>query len=164
MNRLATAAVGRVADTLALANLDAGFRVVGSGGAHALLDLASHGKESLLDIASVLGRSLEEGNAQAVGEFLWTLLASRWRIFMAEGVSCDGTSTRFRNDPIITYLGHGVLDNLLVGHIALVTNKELVHAFGGITVDFLEPLLNIVEGVHVGNIVDDADAMGTTVV
>lgn len=45
-------------------DVDTGFRVVGGdGAAHALLDLAGHGKESLLDIAGVLGRGLEEGDA-----------------------------------------------------------------------------------------------------
>lgn len=67
---LTAAAVGRVTDTLALANVHAGFRVVGSRGAHALLDLASHGQESLLNVAGVLGGSLEEWDAQAVSEFL----------------------------------------------------------------------------------------------
>jgi hypothetical protein len=55
---------------LALADLNAGFRVVGSRGTHALLDLSGHGQEGLLDIAGVLGRGLEEWDAQAVGEFL----------------------------------------------------------------------------------------------
>lgn len=66
------AAAGRVVgDAVAGGDVDAGFRVVGGdGAAHALLDLAGHGKESLLDVASVLGGGLEEGNAQAVGELL----------------------------------------------------------------------------------------------
>lgn len=66
------AAAGRVVgDAVTGGNIDAGFRVVGSdGAAHALLDLAGHGKESLLDVAGVLGGGLEEGNAQAIGELL----------------------------------------------------------------------------------------------
>jgi len=32
--------------------------------------LAGHGEEGLLDVASVLGGGLEEGYAEAVGEFL----------------------------------------------------------------------------------------------
>lgn len=55
---------------MALANLHTGLGVVGGCGTHALLDLAGHGQERLLDVASVLGRSLEERNAQAVGELL----------------------------------------------------------------------------------------------
>ncbi|KAK1253912.1 hypothetical protein MKX07_001989 [Trichoderma sp. CBMAI-0711] len=65
-----SAAAGRVADALALADVHAGFRVVGRRGAHALLDLASHGQESLLNVAGVLGGGLEEGDAQAVSELL----------------------------------------------------------------------------------------------
>lgn len=55
---------------MTLANLYAGLGVVGSSGTHALLDLPGHGQESLLDVAGVLGRGLEEGNTQAVGELL----------------------------------------------------------------------------------------------
>lgn len=69
--RLAAGAAGGRADALAGANLDAGFRVARRRGAHALLDLARHGEERLLDIAGVLRRGLEEGDAEAVGEFLF---------------------------------------------------------------------------------------------
>lgn len=55
---------------MALADLYAGLGVVGGGGAHTLLDLPGHGQEGLLDVAGVLGRGLEEWNAQAVGELL----------------------------------------------------------------------------------------------
>ena len=47
---------------LALADLDCGL-VVDGGVAHALLDLAGHGEEGLLDVARVLGRRFEEGDA-----------------------------------------------------------------------------------------------------
>lgn len=63
-----------------------------------------------------------------------------------------------------THLGNGILDDLLVGHIALVADKELVDALGGVTVDLLQPLLNVVESVHIGHVVDDADAVSATVV
>jgi hypothetical protein len=71
---LTTAASGSRLNTLALTNLDGGF-VVDSSGAHALLDLSSHGQEGLLDVACVLGRCLEEGDSDTVGEFLlWSAL------------------------------------------------------------------------------------------
>lgn len=62
------------------------------------------------------------------------------------------------------YLCHGVLDYLLVLHIALVADEQLVDALGGVTVNLLEPLLDIVERVHVGHIVHHADTVGATVV
>lgn len=62
------------------------------------------------------------------------------------------------------YLCHGVLDHLLVGHIGLVAHQQLVDALCGISVNLLEPLLHVVERVHVGDIVDDADAVGASVV
>jgi len=52
-------------------DVDARFRVVGGdAAAHSLLDLTSHCQESLLDVAGVLGRGLQEGDSEAVGEFL----------------------------------------------------------------------------------------------
>ncbi len=63
-----------------------------------------------------------------------------------------------------TYLGDLVVDYLLLRHIALVADEQLVDALGRIPVDFLQPLLDVVERVHVGHIVDDADAVGAAVV
>lgn len=62
------------------------------------------------------------------------------------------------------HLGNCVLDHLLVRHIALIAYKELVDALGGISINLLEPLLDVVEAVHIRNIVDDANAVGATVV
>ena len=67
-------------------------------------------------------------------------------------------------EAVWTHLGNGVLDDLLVGHIGLVADQQLVDALGCVAVDLLEPLLHVVERVHVGDIVDDADAVGATVV
>lgn len=66
---LAAAAGAAGLHALALADLHSGL-VVDGGVAHALLDLAGHGQKGLLDIAGVLGRGLEEGNAEAVCELL----------------------------------------------------------------------------------------------
>lgn len=66
---LAAAAGAAGLHALALADLHGGL-VVDSGVAHALLDLAGHGEEGLLDVAGVLGGGLEEGDAEAVCEFL----------------------------------------------------------------------------------------------
>lgn len=63
-----------------------------------------------------------------------------------------------------TYLCHGVFHNLLVLHIALVADEQLVDALGGVSIDLLKPLLDIVERVHVRHIVHDTDAVGATVV
>lgn len=64
----------------------------------------------------------------------------------------------------LAHLCDGVLNDLLVSHIALVTDEQLVDALGGVSVNFLQPLLHIVEGVHIGDIVDNADTVGATVV
>ena len=132
-------------------DVDVGFRVVGGdAAAHALLDLASHGQEGLLDVAGVLGRRLEEGDTKTVGEFLGGKVSCTFELAMTQHPRA--------------YLGHCVLDNLLVRHIALVAHEQLVDALGGVPVDLLQPLLDVIEAVHVGDVVDNADAVGTAVV
>ncbi len=46
-----------------------------------------------------------------------------------------------------TYLGRGVVDDLLGGQIALVADEKLVDILSGVTVDLLEPLLDVREGL-----------------
>jgi len=58
----------------------------------------------------------------------------------------------------------GVLNHLLVRHIGFVADQQLVDTFGCIAVNLLQPLLDVFERIHVGDIVDDADAMGATIV
>lgn len=62
------------------------------------------------------------------------------------------------------YLSDRVLDHLLIRHITLVAYEKLVDTFGGIAVNFLKPLLHVVEAIHVGDIVDDADTVSPAVV
>lgn len=57
-----------------------------------------------------------------------------------------------------------VLNLTLVNQIGLVSDQELVHILAGIAVNLLQPLLNVVEGLLVGDIVDDDDTMSSTVV
>ena len=56
--RLAAAAIRAAGNSVAGTDLYVGLRVVRCRGAHTLLDLASHRKESLFDVAGVLGRCL----------------------------------------------------------------------------------------------------------
>lgn len=70
---LAAAATGPALHALTLTDGDGGLSV-GSCSTHTFLDLTGHGKESLLDIGGALGRGLEERNAEAVCELLWTML------------------------------------------------------------------------------------------
>ena len=62
------------------------------------------------------------------------------------------------------HLSHSVLHHLLVRHIALVAYEQLVDALSCIAVDLLQPLLDVVERVHIGHIVDNANTVGATVV
>jgi len=43
------------------------------------------------------------------------------------------------------HLSCGVVNNLLCSQVALVSDKKLVHVFARIAIDFLQPLLDIVE-------------------
>lgn len=70
---LTAAAARSRLNALAATDLYRGL-VVGSGCAHPLLDLASHGQEGLLDVAGVLGGRLQEWDAEAVSEFLRKLV------------------------------------------------------------------------------------------
>lgn len=56
-----------------------------------------------------------------------------------------------------------VLDDLLLGEIALVADKQLVHAFRRVSVDLLQPLLDVGERVVVCHIVNDDDAVSPSV-
>jgi len=99
-----------------------------------ILDLLGHCQESLLNVGSVLRRSLEEGNVQLISEFLndQTSITANTRY---------ATSTNLRN---------AVLDDLLAGEVGLVANEELIHAFRGVTINFLEPLFHVGESVCKG--------------
>src|SRR5690242_15823471 len=81
--RLAAAATGAALDALALPDGDCGLGVGGCG-THALLDLAGHGQEGLLDVGGALCRRLEEGNAEAVCEFLGSVRCTGFLLHMDE--------------------------------------------------------------------------------
>lgn len=156
--RLAAAACGSRLDTLALANLHGGL-VVDGGRSHALLDLSGHCQECLLDIRCVLGGSLEEGDSEAVGEFLWS------RNDKGEKPASNPRSRCPKDRAWVdAYLCHGVLYHLLVLHITLVADEQFVDTLGGVSVNLLEPLLDVVERVHVGHIVHHANTVSATVV
>lgn len=150
-SRLAATTAGRGRDAVARADLNTWLGVCCSLGTHTLLDLTCHGQERLLDIGCVLGRSLKERNAEAVSKLLLYVRNAKRKI---------NNQCRFK----ATYLRHGVLNHFLIRHIALVTDKQFVDALGGIAIDLLEPLLDVVERIHVRYIVDNADTMSTTVV
>lgn len=63
----------------------------------------------------------------------------------------------------VLHCGGGV-DHLFRLQITLVANEQLVDVFARVALDFLEPLLHIVERFLVCAIVDDNDAVRTSVV
>lgn len=63
-----------------------------------------------------------------------------------------------------THLSHCVFDNLLVFHIALVANQKLVYSLSSVAINLLQPLLDVVEGVHVRHIINHANTVRSSVV
>lgn len=61
-------------------------------------------------------------------------------------------------------LGHLSVDNLLGHEIALVSDEELVDVVRGVLLNLREPLLHVVEALHIGDIIDDSNAVGAAVV
>jgi len=61
-------------------------------------------------------------------------------------------------------LGRGVVNNLLVSQVTLVANQQLIDVLAGVAINFLQPLFDIVEGLLVGDVVDDNDTVGAPVV
>ena len=64
----------------------------------------------------------------------------------------------------MTHLCNRVVHDLLIRHIALVSYKQLVYALCSVAIDLLKPLLDIIERVHVCHIVDNTNAVCTTIV
>lgn len=62
------------------------------------------------------------------------------------------------------YLCDSVLHHFLIRHVALVAHEQFVDALSGVSVNLLQPLLDVVERVHVRHIVDDADAVSSPIV
>eukprot|EP00531_Pseudo-nitzschia_arenysensis_P013583 CAMPEP_0116145440 /NCGR_PEP_ID=MMETSP0329-20121206/16591_1 /TAXON_ID=697910 /ORGANISM="Pseudo-nitzschia arenysensis, Strain B593" /LENGTH=178 /DNA_ID=CAMNT_0003641039 /DNA_START=390 /DNA_END=925 /DNA_ORIENTATION=- len=55
-------------------------------------------------------------------------------------------------------------DNTLARQIGLITDQELVDVFGRVSVNLVQPLLYIVEGFLVSDIVDDDNSVGAAVI
>ena len=70
---------------------------------------------------------------------------------------CDG-------EGVGELLGGLKLDDLLADHVALVADQQLLHALGRVAIDFIQPLLDIVKRVLIGDVVHDDDAVCAAVV
>lgn len=76
-----------------------------------------------------------------------------------------GRSLDERNSHAVSkLLGDGSIHHLLIGHIALVSDEQLVDTLSGVAVNFLEPLLDVVERLLLSSIVDNNDSVCATVV
>jgi len=96
-----------------------------------IFDLLGHRQECLLNVSSILCRGLEEGDVQLIREFLKDPAS------VVVNPQCAPS----------TNLCNTVLDDLLTGQVGFVANEELINPFRGITINLLEPLLNVGEGV-----------------
>ena len=62
------------------------------------------------------------------------------------------------------YLALFVGDLALLDEVALVADEDLVDAFLGVLFDLVHPVVDRLEGVPVGHVVDDDDSVGALVV
>ena len=63
-----------------------------------------------------------------------------------------------------THLGRLRLDRPLGGEIGLVADEQLVDILARVAVNLLQPLLDVVERLLIGDIVDDNDAVRAAIV
>lgn len=76
-----------------------------------------------------------------------------------------GTGLQHRDPDLFgELLSDSVFHHLLVGQITLVAHEEFVNSLAGIAINLLQPLLDVGEGVGVGYVVDDNDAVRAAVV
>lgn len=62
------------------------------------------------------------------------------------------------------YLGGCKLNCPLGSHVAFVSHEQCVDTFVGVSVDFSEPSIDVGEGLCVGNVVDDDDSVGASII
>lgn len=87
------------------------------------LNLRRHGQESLFDIRGVLGARLQERNFEVIRKLLNRLAKEHTKVNLRR---CE-------------------VHHFLCRQIRLVSNKELVHILTRVPINFLEPLLHVVE-------------------
>jgi hypothetical protein len=61
-------------------------------------------------------------------------------------------------------LGCGVVNHLLCGQVEFVADEQFVDVVAGVAVDFLQPLLDVVEGLLVGAVIYHDDAVCASVI
>lgn len=66
--------------------------------------------------------------------------------------------------PKNTYLGLLELDLSFIGQITFITNQKLMNIFAGITINFLQPFLNVIKSLLARYIVHNDDTVGTSIV
>lgn len=127
---------------------------------NAILNFGGHSHESLLHIAGILGRCFKEWNAQVVGVFLCG--KKNVNIIIALDISKKRKRIWIWID--FAYRSRGVIDNFFRGQIRLVADQQFIHIFTCIALDFLKPLLNVVERFLICAIINYDDTMSSTII
>lgn len=116
-----------------------------------VLYLSCHGHECLLHIRCILGTSLQE----------------RYPYLISKGLQKQVTCSHFNHLPYQTtfmqkvtdvpkyYLASLIRNYSALSQVALVPHQKLVHIFTGVPVNFIQPLLDIVEALLVSHIIHD---------
>jgi hypothetical protein len=66
--------------------------------------------------------------------------------------------------PSFSYFGLIGINCTFACQIGFISDQQLVHRLTCVTIDLRQPLFNVVEWHRVGDIIDDDDAMSTTIV
>lgn len=125
-----------------------------------VLDLSCHGHEGLLDIGRILGTGLQEGDANLICKCLHTKNSnpSDPSLTRKKAMGCalpafslkDGKRKRVWTS---AHLGCLIVHNLLCCQVTLVPDQQLVDILIGISINLIEPLLDIVKAVLICHII-----------
>jgi hypothetical protein len=122
----------------------------------ALLDcLSSKGKTALISTLSSSWLSLHS-SLDLTGHGQESLLNI--------GGSLGGSFKELNSQRVGKFLALFGRDNALARQIGLVTNQQFVDVFCCVSIDFMKPLLDIVERFLVGNVINNNNSVGTTVI
>jgi len=120
---------------------------------------------AVLDLFSRKGKRLSSLSSSGLGLHSCLDLAGHGQESLLDvGGSLGRSLEEFNSERVGKFLALLRRDNTLARQIGLITYQELVDVFGSVSVNFVQPLLYIVEGFLVGDIVDDDNSVGAAVI
>ncbi|GER50833.1 3beta-hydroxysteroid-dehydrogenase/ decarboxylaseisoform 2 [Striga asiatica] len=112
----------------------------------------THGHESLFYVSGILGTSLHERNADFISESLYQS-GEENKDKLEFWISFSETKLIRGQTGKNVYLSCLIRDSSVFGKVTLVSYQKFVYILTGIPIDFVQPLLHIVEALHVSYII-----------